>query len=59
VASLLREKLGVEVTTETGRFGEFSVLAGEEILTQRKLPFLPADEDILESVRAYLNRRHG
>jgi hypothetical protein len=56
VASLLRERLNVDVATQPGRFAEFSVVAGEEVLTQRKLPFLPRDEEILESVRSYLNR---
>jgi hypothetical protein len=56
VASLLREQLNVDVALEPGSFGEFSVLAGEEVLTKRNLPFLPDEEEILESVRGYLNR---
>ena len=55
MAGLLREKLNVEVTIQPGHFGEFSVYAGEQILKQRKLPFLPSDAEIIESVKNYLN----
>ena len=55
MAGLLREKLNVDVAIEPGHFGEFSVYAGEQVLTQRKLPFLPSDDEILESVKNYLN----
>ena len=56
MASLLRERLKVDVEIEPGSFGEFSALAGDEILTKRKLPFLPSDDEIVESVEHYLNR---
>lgn len=54
MAGLLREKLNVEVAIEPGHFGEFSVYAGEQIIKQRKLPFLPSDAEIIESVENYL-----
>ena len=54
VAALIREQLGVEVEIERGGFGEFSVQdAGRDII-RRTTVMLPADETILEAVRAHL-----
>jgi hypothetical protein len=55
VASLLQEQLNVEVAIKRGSFAEFSVWAGEQILTQRTAAFWPGDHEILEAVRGYLN----
>ena len=59
VAEMLRQKLGVEVGLEHGGFGEFSVVAGGQVVARRTTIALPKDEDILEAVRAYLQRRGG
>jgi hypothetical protein len=52
VAGLLREQLNVEVGIKPGRFLEFTVLAGEQILTQGSST---GDREILEAVRGYLD----
>lgn len=59
VAELLRRHLGVEVGLEHGGFGEFSVVAGGEVVTRRTKIALPKDDDILEAVRSHLQRRGG
>jgi hypothetical protein len=54
VADLLRNQLNVEVGLESGGFGEFTVLAGEQVLKRRTSIALPSDEEILEAVRSHL-----
>lgn len=55
VAALIRERFGVEVELEHGGFGEFSVQDAGEDVFRRTTIALPADETILEAVRAHLN----
>lgn len=54
MADLLRNQLDVEVGLESGGFGEFTVLAGDQVLRRRTGIALPSDESILEAVRSHL-----
>lgn len=58
VADLLRRELDVEVEVdvERGGIGEFTVLVEDHVVSRRTTIVLQKDEQILESVRAHLER---
>jgi hypothetical protein len=55
VANLIRDQLGVAVNIERGGFGEFTVLAEEQVVIKRTTITLPKDEEVLAAVRSHLN----
>lgn len=55
MASLIRDQLEVAVNIEPGGFGEFTVLAEEQVVVRRTKIALPKDEEVLAAVRSHLN----
>jgi len=54
VAGLLERELGVDTRIERGGFGEFTILAGDEVVLRRTTIMLPRDDLALELVRSHL-----
>jgi hypothetical protein len=54
VADLLKKELGVETELRAGDRGEFTVWVGDEVVSKKNWLGFPADEKVLEAVRAAL-----
>lgn len=54
MADLLKKELGVETKLIAGDRGEFTVWVGDEVVAKKNWLGFPADEKVLEAVRAAL-----
>ena len=52
MADLLNKELGVETKLVAGDRGEFTVWVGDEVVAKKNWLGFPADEKVLEAVRA-------
>jgi hypothetical protein len=52
VADLLKKELNVETKLIEGDRGEFTVWVGDEVVAKKNWLGFPADEKVLEAVRA-------
>jgi hypothetical protein len=55
VADLLKKELGVETELIGGDRGEFTVWVGDQVVARKNWLGFPADEKVLEAVRAGLS----
>jgi hypothetical protein len=55
VAALLKQELDVETELIAGGRGEFTVWVGETVVSSKNWLGFPADEKVLEAVRARIN----
>ena len=57
VAGLIKRELAIETRIERGGFGEFTILADDEVVLRRTTIALPADGLVLETVRSHLSSK--